>query len=246
MTDVRPDRVLDWKPGGHDPRSLNHPIRTLIGEVERVSRFWMESPLRLNQGDEGKCVGYGWIAEVLGQPRAVKIGDGSLSAAEQFATEVYRAAQHIDEWDGNSYQGTSVLAGAKVIQSRGFMDGYRWAFGIDDVIDTLCAGARTGGGPVVLGIPWLTSMYSTPPNGLVTVDGSVVGGHCITATGYHPRMRFSTGGSWEFHEVVRWRNSWGPDYGRGGSAFIKVADLGRLLTMQGEACVPQGRRSRSV
>jgi hypothetical protein len=135
---------------------------------------------------------------------------------------------------GNSYEGTSVLAGAKIAQQRGYIERYWWAFGIDQVIDTL-----VGFGPVVIGIPWYDSMYTTRPDGLVEVGGRMVGGHAITLTGFERR---GFGSPRRAREVVRWRNSWGLGYGLRGDGFIAVEDLERLLADRGEACVPDGRR----
>ena len=118
----------------------------------------------------------------------------------------------------------------------GRITGYRWAFGIDDVIDTLVST-----GPVVLGIPWYDSMYQTRSSGLIDVSGKVVGGHCILACGYNPKKRFLREGLKAF-EVIKLRNSWGPSFGIGGDGWIKVEDLAALLKDQGEACVPQGRK----
>ena len=234
-------RTLDWQ-SHHDERSLDFPIRAEIGDrVRRRWKLWGSPRERLDQGWEGACVGFGLTNELLASPaRAVLDSHGP---ADEFARNVYRTAQRIDEWPGEAYEGTSVLAGAKVIRDLGYIDGFRWAFGIDDVIDTLCAPARDGGGPVVIGIPWFESMYQTRPGGLVEVGGNLVGGHCLVLTGYHPGIRIREEGWFNRIEVVRWRNSWGRGYGRRGDGFVKVEDLAWLLdgVWKGEACVPVGR-----
>lgn len=235
------ERILDWEPGGHDPRSLNYPIRELIGSVDRKPRAWNQTNLKIDQRREGACVGFAWMNELLGSPKRVTVGDRSTAAAENAALEFYRQAQRIDEYPGEAYSGTSVLAGAKVLQERGLIGGFRWSFSIDDFIDTLCADEEDGGGPLVCGLPWLASMGETLPNGLLEVNGRVAGGHAIKADAYHPKMRFA-GQGWKYYEVVRLAQSWGPIFGKSGNCFIKVEDLEGLLKMQGEACVPQGRK----
>jgi len=111
--------------------------------------------------------------------------------------------------------------------------GYRWAFGINDVIDTLIVK-----GPVVLGINWHEDMYETQPDGLVTVGGRLVGGHAILAHGFWP-------GHPQHGDVIVWTNSWGPSYGRNGTGYIRVADLDRLLQNNGEACVATDARVKT-
>jgi hypothetical protein len=212
-----------------DPRNADFPIRPLLGRVRRGQRMHLAPPWVLDQGREGACVGHGWTSELGASPVRVK-----LPNAQQYAFDLYHAAQRIDEWRGEDYDGTSVLAGAKVLRGAGYIQGFRWAKTIDDVIDTLVAE-----GPVVVGVPWLTSMYDTRPSGLVEVSGRIEGLHCLVLTGYSPSYRlFGEGGRGK--ELIRWRNSWGKGYGRLGDGFVLVEDFERLLT-GGEACVPVGR-----
>lgn len=239
----RRDRSLDWR-SFHDERSLDWPIRAAMPvTVNRVRRMHRAHRIRLNQGQEGACVGNGWTAELQARPNVVGGDLGRIGAieAQQFATNVYRQAQSLDDWPGESYEGTSVLAGAKVVKQMGYIDEYRWAFSIDDVIDALITT-----GPVVIGIPWYDSMYETRPSGLVDVGGRIVGGHCLCLIGYDPAMRLPKEGWTKRFEVVRWRNSWGSDYGHNGDGFIRVEDLAELLRSRfgGEACIPIGRHTR--
>lgn len=160
-------------------------------------------------------------------------------SADLFARNLYRSAQKVDEWEGEAYSGTSVLAGAKVAKLGGFISGYRWAFSVSDVLDGLAFV-----GPVVLGVPWLESMYVTGPGGLVSVSGSRVGGHAIVATGFGVKD-FRVSGlvgrrAVQREFVVRWRNSWGSRYGVKGDGFIRLDDLALLLKQGGEACIPLG------
>lgn len=221
-------RKLDWV-SHHDERSRNYPIRTLVAGLERPRQTWWRAPfVRIDQGREGACVGFAWTNELLSRP----VVAGVPRPPDTFALSYYKEAQRIDDWPGENYEGTSVLAGAKVAKALGYISEYKWAFGIEDVLNAL---AFTG--PVVIGIPWYEGMYQTTPDGLVVVSGKLVGGHAITLTGYG-RRRFRTG---EF-DVVRWRNSWGRTYGKRGDGYIKVDDLAALLKDGGEACIPMGRK----
>ena len=177
-------------------------------------------------------MGFGWTHEALTTPIRVDLSRLAVEAPRDpkaFASHVYRAAQKIDEWEGEDYEGTSVLAGAKVMNSLGLLRAYRWAFGVKDVALSL-----TNIGPVVLGIPWFESMYEAP-GGAVVVAGDLAGGHCILAVGYR-----KAGVIFEEPAYLLF-NSWGPLWGRNGHAWIRESDLARLLNSDGEACVPTRR-----
>lgn len=222
LRDPRLDRLIEF-----DERSRNYPVRELIrGRTAPTrGRSWRCDP-RLDQGQEGACVGFAWAHELAAIPVVVR------NISDQTARTIYHAAQRIDEWPGENYSGTSVLAGAKVCHTLGLVSEYRWAFGIADVVDTL---ARFG--PVVLGIPWLESMYRPNAQGLLDCSSAtIVGGHAILARGV--LLKGITGAR---EPVIRLRNSWGQDWGLGGDCFVRASDLERLLHMGGEACVPVAR-----
>lgn len=225
------ERILDWRPQ-FDPRSKNYSIRTILKgvDVPKEPASWTEG-IVLDQGSEGACVGFAWTGELLAEPAAPR-EQPSFEYANGLAKSFYYSAQKIDEWPGENYSGTSVLAGAKIMQEKGFIGEYRWCFNTRDIRDAVITE-----GPVVLGIPWYEGMYSTSKDGLVSVSGKKVGGHAILITGYYPKMRFGKAS----YEVFRWRNSWGSDYGINGSGWIKLSDLQKLLEEGGEACVPMQR-----
>ena len=228
MTD---NRVFNWRPE-FDERSRNFPISAVVPQGIRKNKLWRVGPI-LDQGQEGACVGFGWTAEVLATPVAVDLNKVKAAVPHDptaFAQYVYHTAKTLDEWPGENYDGTSVLAGAKAIVGAGFMKEYRWAFGIDDVIDAIIHK-----GPVVLGIEWHDGMYEAP-NGVLKVSGPVVGGHCIAAVGYRTAESAKAG-----VESVILQNSWGPNWGDHGLAEISKDDLAGLLSKNGEACVPSKR-----
>jgi hypothetical protein len=230
MSDI--NRTFDWV-SKHDPESRKYPIRSLLEQtiIEKKTVMWQEGSV-LDQGSEGACVGFAWTGELLADPAAPK-DQPDTAFANSLASSFYQEAKTLDEWPGENYDGTSVLAGAKVMKQKGFINEYRWCFGIEDLRDAVIAE-----GPVVIGIPWFEGMYTTKPEGLVKVSGAQVGGHAILITGYNPKMRFGN----NVYEVFRWRNSWGSDYGINGSGCIKYKDLAMLLENNGEACVPMQRQ----
>jgi hypothetical protein len=207
----------------HDPRSLDYPVRELFKPVPVTSKFWSPGAV-LDQGQEGACVGHGIAADLSASPVRVRGVD------HPYAQSIYMDARKIDGIPDSSGEGTSVNAGMKIAVERGFYTSYHWAFSLDDVIQSLLQV-----GPVVIGINWYAGMYEAP-DGVVSVSGECVGGHCILLTGYAKRYG-------RLGEVFRWRNSWGPGYGRNGNAYIKADDLGRLLIDEkGEAAIPVGRK----
>jgi len=174
-------------------------------------------------------VGFGWTGEALSTPVAVSLGRVGPAEPNAFARDVYHRAQRIDEWAGEDYEGTSVLAGAKIMKQLGLLREYRWAFSIEDV-----ALALSTTGPVVLGIPWYYGMYEAP-GGILENTGRLVGGHCILAHAYR-----KAGVIFPDEPAIGLLNSWGPDWGIGGKAWIRQSDLAELLA-EGEACVPYRR-----
>lgn len=207
-----------------DPRSLDFPIMALLQrEAYRIprSKIW-ECKTVLDQGNEGSCVGHGFAHELISRPypqRRVKGPD---------AVKIYKAAQDIDEWPGNNYSGTSVLAGAKATMQLypGVMESYRWANTIQDIVATL--GYY---GPIVIGVNWYTGCYSADSEGLIHVSGSIAGGHCVLLNGVDvAKNRFLL------------TNSWGEGWGTQGKAWITFEDIDRLLHEGGDFCVPVNRR----
>lgn len=220
-SDPRLDRIEQF-----DERSRAYPIRALLaGSRPRRGRGWRCDP-KLDQGREGACVGFAWTHELAAYPAVVRGVD------DDYARRVYREAQRIDEWPGEAYEGTSVLAGAKVVMGLGGLSEYRWAFGIDDVIDTLAQF-----GPVVLGVPWLTGMFDADERGFIHATGTVAGGHAILARGVKLAGK---------EPVIRLRNSWGAGWGQSADCFITATDLDTLLRQGGEACVPVIRGKASA
>jgi hypothetical protein len=226
------DRKLDWVPQ-FDPRSRGYGIRAVVRQGIVVPRtvMWREGVV-LDQGSEGACVGFAWMAEALAEP-VMPEPQPMVAAANRKAISYYKMAQKLDDFPGEDYSGTSVLAGAKVMKREGWIDGYRWCFSIDEVRDALISQ-----GPVVIGVPWYESMYQTDAHGLVKIEGQQVGGHAILLTGYDRNRLIGD----QTLEVFRWRNSWGSSYGVNGSAYITCEDLSSLLDQGGEACVPIGRK----
>lgn len=240
MTVKPEDRVLD-RVAKFDEASKNFPITAGISTYPLRGYTWSCQAWN-DQGQEGACVGFGWGHELAARPYPVAGIDNAKSRS------IYLRAQQIDEWAGEAYSGTSVLAGAKatmeLVNAGGsaYMSEYRWAFGADDIVKTL--GYK---GPVVLGLNWYSGMYNTNSAGFITKSGTLQGGHCLIARGFSP-VYVDTSGPRAYSNLdkqrsyVTLRNSWGPDWGTNGDAKISVGDLEALMRESGDACVPVLRR----
>jgi hypothetical protein len=211
-----------------DEKSRSFPIRELLSDGRMSNKHW-KCEKHLDQGTEGACVGFAWTHELNAVPFRVRVITNT-------AKTIYYAAQQWDQWAGTEYDGTSVIAGAKVVHSLGHMPEYRWAFGIEDVLRTL-----SEHGPIVLGINWYEGMFNTNAEGFIAPTGGVAGGHAILAKAVQFRKR--EGFWWKDlpEPIITLHNSWNTSWGVNGDAYITASDLATLLSQQGEACVPVKR-----
>jgi hypothetical protein len=213
--DPRLDRVVEF-----DERSRAYPVRAVISSTKPRSYTWKPGDVVLDQGREGACVGFSIAQELAARPAPVS------GVTSQHALSIYHRAQQIDEWPGEAYDGTSVLAGMKAAVEAGYFEGYRWAFGEEDL--ALAVGYN---GPAVIGVPWYTGMFEPDENGYVRPEGQLAGGHAILVYGIDVK-----------NGRYKLRNSWGADWGMDGDCFISRASMRQLLSQQGEAVIPQGRK----
>ncbi len=234
--DSRLGRIVQF-----DEKSRNYTIRQLLDERRQAltaPRVRRTGPT-LDQGREGACVGFGCAHFMNAFPQPLRPHlDGPT------AHGIYKEAQRIDPWPGENYEGTSVLAGVKILRQRGHINTYRWVGAgsqrlDDDVIETL-----KNVGPIIFGIPWYFSMFEPKPNGLVEIDpaSGVAGGHCLIGVNFLPKLKLD--GEDKPFRAIRLQNSWGADYGvkyfgRGGHVYMRFdAFLEHLLANDGEGCVP--------
>lgn len=216
------DRKLDRLIQFDEKSRLFRAVEGIEEKPER-SYSWNKT-VWLDQRNEGACVGFGLAHELAARPVVI----GGMS--DLFARErLYWEAQKIDPWEGGAYpsafpfyEGTSVLAGLKVLQSLGYLDEYRWAFGEKDLALTI--GYQ---GPAVLGIPWYEGMYEPDGDGFIHAEGELMGYHCILAPSLSLKM-----------DAYRLDNSWGLGWGINGSCWVSRSDMReKLLPNQGEAAV---------
>lgn len=218
-----------------DSRSRNFPATLGLESKPLRSYTWgFPKPVYLNQLTDGACVGFSW-AHQLATRR------GAITTTDALAFELYKAAQLVDEFDGENYDGSSVLAGAKVVTERYGMTSYRWAFGIEDVCRVLGYSSSC-----VLGLNWYTDMLEADAKGYVYPTGRLLGRHALLARGLKVVWRNKDGphdfGNLDLEQsYVLLRNSWGREWSLDGDCKISVANLEGLLGQRGECCVPAVR-----
>lgn len=212
MTQRTFDRIPQF-----DPRNKNFPIMALLDQRVVRARGW-SLKTQLDQGAEGACVGFAWSHELAAVPRKISVTD-------ETARQVYYRAQQLDPWEGENYEGTSVLAGAKTVQEQGHMTEYRWAFTLNEVLLALAYQ-----GPVVFGLNWYYGMMDTNTEGYIHPTGTVMGGHAIVGIAIHTATK----------RIVL-QNSWGGNWGNKGRCYLSWDHLDQLLQDDGECCVPVGR-----
>ena len=192
-----------------DKRDKKYLIQ--VKESKRTSKVWKDDYWTGNQGNTPLCVGFSFSHWLSSSPILQWLPPEGI----------YRLAQTFDEWETESYEGTSVRGGAKALQLLGYISEYNWAFEVDTLINTVLEI-----GPVVVGTNWYSKMNTPNQDGLVTVKGQVLGGHAYLISGVNKKT-----------ELCRIRNSWGLSWSLQGRAFISFSDMDRLIKEEGEVCL---------
>ena len=203
-----------------DKRDKNYQASRFVLSLESLPRVrhWATGKV-LDQGMTPHCVEYSGRQWLMSNPvRNQWPGDyGSL----------YKLCQQNDEWDGEDYDGTSVRALFKVLQSNGYVDGYAWAW--DNFTVTAWILQH---GPMVLGTDWYEGMMETDRDGFIHAPGAPVGGHAYLLHGTN-RNKLCPDGTRGAHRICQ---SWGTAWGEHGYCWLSYKDTELLLANQGEAC----------
>lgn len=209
-----------------DPRRMRYPMgaHVKLGFTQSALEPFtvLEPGKRLDQGEDGTCVGHGWMAWENCTPRGRKRQQG-----HETALKWYDLATVKDPWPDNDYNrkaGTSTQAGAEVAIEWGLGTHYVWAESLQAIKDFIDAGL----GPVVAGTYWYRSMFKPDPYGFVTVDlaSGIAGGH-----------EWLIFGTSELNGTIyHCQNSWGEEWGDGGLFYVREPAMADLLYSGGEAC----------
>ena len=181
----------------------------------RTKRYWWDTFWAGNQTSTPQCVGYAWSHWLANYPRLQWLNP----------TGIYEMCQHIDEWVGTEYEGTSVRAGAKLLHKLGYIDEYRWVKSHYTLTKLLLHS-----GPVVAGTAWYEGMMYPDSTGLIHRTGGVTGGHAYLINGYSETTR-----------LLRIKNSWGNAWGKQGRGYMHIDEF-KVLMQSGEVCFAREKR----
>lgn len=193
-----------------DDRDGGYPMTLRLGDPLTTivgKKMWRGQALRLDQGALGACVGFtgaNWLGHL---PMYNRVYNNT-------GLELYAACKRIDLWPNQEGSNDHFLA--KVLVEQGRIERYLWA----QTPGELRLWVATVG-PVMVGTLWYSGMFNPEANGQLRLTGTVVGGHEWLVTGYDPKRGY------------RLRNSWGPDWGLKGEAWIDESDLYRLVFQEG-------------
>ena len=200
----------------HDERSRDFPAAT----APLVTTLHAHVGPVLDQGNLGSCTGNA-TAQALNCDPMLPAGRRLLTEAD--AVALYSWATAHDPVPGRyppTDTGSDGLAVAKAAKHLGLVSAYQHAFGLSHVLGALVVR------PLIIGIPWLSGMFTPGRDGMLSVTGTVAGGHEVCLRGIDVEA-----------QTVRVLNSWGSGWGIAGEALMRWTDLGGLLAQRGDATV---------
>jgi hypothetical protein len=214
-------------------RCVEHDVRSWRYPAARASEpaivLWPHRAPVLDQFFLGACTGFS-LAQVLNTTRFVRSRPRGRYLGQDAAIALYSGATTRDTIAG-AYPpldtGSSGLAVCKAGVDLGYLSRYEHAFGFAHFAAALTLS------PVIVGTGWSEEMCYPDAQGFVwpgkNTDDS---GHQYAVLGINPRT-----------EVLTFLNSWGPGWGRNGRFYMTFAVFRKLLSANGDVCVPIGVRA---
>lgn len=198
----------------HDSRSWDYPAPMA---AHLVTTRWTRLVDPFDQGNTGSCTGNAGAGVVSTSPFTNRL-------TETDAISIYSDATHRDNIAGiypPNDTGSSGLAVAKVLKTRGLIKGYTHAFGIQHALKAVMKS------PGMTGIAWRVGCDSPNSDGVVRYTGPIRGGHEFEFVG----VDLST-------NLVWFCNSWSKQWGLGGFFAMTIDDYAKALADHGDVTFP--------
>ncbi|MFI0822315.1 hypothetical protein ACH4TX_41920 [Streptomyces sp. NPDC021098] len=237
-----PIRATAWEPRIpvlDQQRLLEQGIRTsaLFEGVEDVDAL-------------GSCTGNAGTAALsvlLDRAQAAEAGldTADARAAEEFAIGLYADATTADQWKDATWPvqdcGSSGLGVAKALRRRGLIHQYGHATTAHELARDLQAG------PVLMGLPWLNAFFEPGKSGFIDhdpgwADSGTAGGHEVCIVALEDVALDEHGRLIPEHTVLRFRNSWGSDWGDSGDGRLYLTTY-LALRPEVDLCQPRLERA---
>lgn len=224
-------RRFDWRPSSHTEENAKRRLQGLdcYSTGKRRKKIKRKQPLNLNQYKEGACSGFGAAHALASGPVP------NVNMTEDEARQIYYQARREDEWEGEAYDGSSVNGAMHACRTRGHITEWRWAKTPEEVLHGL-----SYHGSAEAGSAWLEGMWNIDENGYIHATGNESGGHAYCVSGFRPCETCASG-------VDYWiDNSWGPEWGINGGAWLHGDDAHKLwFESWGEIAFPLKRSTQA-
>lgn len=207
-------RGLGRKPSPRDDRDYGvRQLKAMIEDGTAVPVVWSDTEI-LDQGTTQHCVAFGT--------------GGMLNCDDENHVDPH----YNDEWCHAFYyeikkyenepeqeDGAFPRDGLQLAKNKGWISAYARLQTLQEIYDWL-----VNHGPVLVGTDWYEGMMTPDADSVVGLTGDIVGGHCWFHQGLTVDGKY-------FISV----NSWGTDYGKGGTFQISLGFFSTLLYQGGEA-----------
>ena len=184
------------------------PLNYTLKQADSVERVSVKHPcaVRLDQGREGACVGFGAAHWYACLPWA-------QLTTERIAKFFYEGAKEHDERPGTAYEGTSPNGLFTFLRRLGLIGKFWQIRSYNEVCKAL-----NSKGPLMMAAPWKDGCFEPDADGTIHYKGETQGGHFVTING----VDYEHGYFW----IVQ---SWGREHGIDGEVKLPAADLRAML-----------------